>query len=444
MKKSVFKSFVWLIIPSISIPTLVLLFYTQSKARENEFVDYLALVISIIILTTVLIIIVANFIARKLTGDILSSLDRLDFDSDNINLCDELTKYSAKVTRQKMQLNAKIEELSNRAETIEAITGNMREGLILVDNSGLVLSANKSALEIFGSNLERKSIKHICRDESFQDAIEKCIAGESINIKMERNTGFFAVFFSPVLSGSKTNGAVILLHDVTESHRAETVRREFSANVSHELKTPLTTISALAEMIAQDIAKADDVKNFAERINEQSGRLLVLIDDIIRLSEFDEQRLNEEYSTFDIWELAETVINSLQEASGSVELQLTGERINISANHRMIGELLYNLVDNAIRYNTDNGRVTVSLSLVDENSCMIAVTDTGIGISEEHHSRVFERFYRADKSRCKKTGGTGLGLSIVKHIAEYHDGSVSLESTVGAGTTIRVLLPVAR
>ena len=253
---------------------------------------------------------------------------------------------------------------------------------------------------------------------------------------MERNSRIYTVFFSPVVSSGNTRGAVILFHDTTERQIAEKQRREFTANVSHELKTPLTTISALSEMIMQGIAKEDDIKTFAGRINEQSGRLLVLIDDIIRLSEFDEGGLNREITNFDLWELAETVINALRENAGSIEIKLTGEHFNISANSRLIDELLYNLIDNGIKYNNENGRVTVELIRADDGLCTIRVSDTGIGISEEHHQRIFERFYRAEKSRSKKTGGTGLGLSIVKHITEQYNGSLELESTVGVGTTI--------
>jgi len=257
---------------------------------------------------------------------------------------------------------------------------------------------------------------------------------------MERDDKIFTVFFSPVLTRGKTRGAVILFHDATESLRAEQQRREFSANVSHELKTPLTTISALSEMIAQGMAREEDVKGFADRITEQSGRLLVLIDDIIRLSEFDEGKANREAVEFDLWELAETVINALRDNAGGVDIQLNGERFDISANHRMIDELLYNLIDNGVKYNKENGNVMVELTQVENGVCKIAVSDTGIGISNEHHAHVFERFYRAEKSRSKKTGGTGLGLSIVKHIAEYYNGYVELKSEEGVGTTVTCCL----
>jgi two-component system phosphate regulon sensor histidine kinase PhoR len=229
---------------------------------------------------------------------------------------------------------------------------------------------------------------------------------------------------------------VILFHDITDQHKAETQRREFSANVSHELKTPLTTISALSEMIAQGMAKNEDIEGFAKRITEQSGRLLVLIDDIIRLSEFDEGATDKEFTIFNLRQLAALVIDSLKDSAGTIEFELIGGDFNISANRRMMDELLFNLIDNAIKYNRENGKVTVSLSQTTDGRNKISVADTGIGIDKVHHTRVFERFYRVDKSRSKKTGGTGLGLSIVKHITERHGGTLEIESVENQGTTI--------
>jgi len=214
-------------------------------------------------------------------------------------------------------------------------------------------------------------------------------------------------------------------------------RREFSANVSHELKTPLTTISALSEMMANGMVKASDIPDFAGKISNRSKRLIDIIDDIIRLSQFDERKIEKDFSAFDIYELAKTVISALQEkaAERAVTVELTGQPLTITANSRLLDELMYNLVENGIKYNKDGGSVTVNICEEGE-WCKITVTDTGIGVAKEHQGRVFERFYRADNSRSKKTGGTGLGLSIVKHIAEHHGGKVELDSVEGVGTTI--------
>jgi len=352
-----------------------------------------------------------------------------------------LLPYVAKIDRQRQEIREKLSELSQRADTIEAITGNMKEGLILIDSDASTLSANNSAREIFGGRMEQKNIMHIYRDVDFQNAVRQCLAGDNVEMRLERGDRIYSVFLSPVnTAGGVARGAVILFHDATERHRAEKQRREFSANVSHELKTPLTTISALSEMIERGMAKDDDITSFAARISEQAGRLLALIDDIIRLSEFDEGGVKKEDTVFDLWELTETMITELRENAADVKIKLTGERFSISANHRLVDELLYNLIDNAVKYNRENGTVTVELRRESAKQYKVSVSDTGIGIPAQHCDRVFERFYRVDQSRSKKTGGTGLGLSIVKHITEYYGGRIELQSKEGAGTTVTCYL----
>jgi len=428
------------------IISVILIFMFYGRTEYNGMVTYLGIAISAIVAIMIVILIAANITARKLTDKVVRSLEDIGLDSPNITDYDELMQFIVNIKDQKRSYVKKIGELSKRADTIETIMDSMQEGLILIDEDGFILSANNSAHQVFGVNIEKRNLMHIYREGNFQVALEKCIDGENTEIQMERSEKIYTVYFSPVFSAEHprgngpARGAVILIHDATESQLAEKQRREFSANVSHELKTPLTTISALAEMIAQGIAKEEDIKSFADRINEQSGRLLALIDDIIRLSEFDEGKANMEATVFDLWELAESVISSLRDNKGNVEIILTGERFCISANHRMIDELIFNLIDNGIKYNKENGKVTVKLAQMDDKVCMISVADTGIGINNEHHAHIFERFYRADKSRSKKTGGTGLGLSIVKHITEYYKGRVELESTEGTGTTVTCYL----
>ena len=446
MKKQFRTSIIWISFPCIIVLSVFLIYLFYRGIEDNGTVTYIGIAVSAIIAIMVLILILANYAARKLTSNIIESLEDIGLDSPNITDYDELMQFIVNIKDQKRTYRARIEELSKRADTIETIMNSMQEGLILIDEDGSILSANNSAHRVFGVNIEKRNLMHIYREGNFQNALEKCIEGENTELRMERDDRIYTVFFSPVFSTSRpqdsgpARGAVILIHDATESQIAEKQRREFSANVSHELKTPLTTISALAEMIAQGIAKEEDIKSFADRINEQSGRLLALIDDIIRLSEFDEGKANVEAVDFDLWELAETVITSHLENKNNVEILLTGERFNISANHRMIDELLYNLIDNGIKYNKENGKVTIDLTQTEDGLCKISVTDTGIGIGTEHHSHVFERCYRADKSRSKKTGGTGLGLSIVKHITEYYNGRLELESAEGTGTTVTCYL----
>ena len=440
MRKRIYSRIIWVTLPCVLILSVALIYLLYDGAENDGLVSYLAIAVTATIAVILIALIFANYLARKLTENIIASLENMDLSRGSLGIYDELVPFAVSIEQQKQVIRDRVEELSSRTDSIETITGNMQEGLILIDGDGTILSANKSAHQIFGENIEHKNIIHICRDDDFHNVVEKCIEGESAEMQIQRDVKVYTVFLSPVFSNGNTRGAVILFHDATERHRAEKQRREFSANVSHELKTPLTTISALSEMIAQGMAKEDDIRAFAGRITEQSGRLLVLIDDIIRLSEFDEGRASREVTIFDLWELAETVINALRDNAGAIEIMLTGERFDISANHRMIDELLYNLIDNGVKYNNENGKVTVELTRVENGLCKISVSDTGIGIHEEHHPHVFERFYRAEKSRSKKTGGTGLGLSIVKHITEYYNGSLELESAEGVGTTVTCYL----
>ena len=407
--------------------------------------NFLYRFIPVFLLCLVLAACLAFFAARRLTRRITAPINDINLDAPELTEYEELLPLMKKIAEQKREIARQIAALQNRADTIEAITDSMKEGLLLIDSTGIVLTANKSALDIFSeADMAQKNILHICRDMEFQQGVKACLSGANAEIAFMRGGRVYNVFFSPVCSGEEISGGVILFFDITEKHTAEKQRRAFSANVSHELNTPLTTISALSEMIENGMAKEGDVKAFAEKISGQTKRLLNIIEDIIRLSEFDEGKINREYSNFDLHELAESVSDALQTKADEkcVSVSITGEHVQMTANRQMIDELLYNLIDNAIKYNRENGTVTIMLSKED-GFCKIAVSDTGIGISKEHQGRVFERFYRVDKSRSKKTGGTGLGLSIVKHIAEHHGGRIRLQSEPGQGTRIEVSLPVA-
>ena len=405
--------------------------------------------------SAVLILVFANFAARRLTKRIVDPIAAIGFTVDAAlppvgapaDVYDELLPYVRKIDGQRREISQRIAELESRADTIEAITGNMKEGLVLIDNDGLILAANKSARDIFG-DMERKAMVHICRDQEFQLRVGLCLAGGNAEMSLKRGGKIFSVLFSPVHSGG-----AIFFFDVTERTMAEQRRKEFSANVSHELKTPLTTICALSEMIGAGMAKPGDVARFAGRISEQAGRLIAVIDDIIKLSEFDEGSASKERTEFCLYDLAEEAAVAFRGNAKGVAVLLSGERFGITANRRMVDELLCNLIDNGVKYNKDGGTVSIEVSREGGEGgegghadaqggplCKISVSDTGIGIPEQHQAYVFERFYRVDKSRSKKTGGTGLGLSIVKHIAECHGGRVELESAEGAGTTVTCYL----
>ena len=396
--------------------------------------NFLTRFIPIFLICLLLAAFFALIAARRLTRSITAPINHIDLDTPELMEYEELLPLMKKIAAQKREIAAQISALQHRADTIEAITAGMKEGLLLIEGTGAVLAANRSALDIFGgTDLTHQNILHVCRDMEFQRGVKACLSGESAALAFSRDNRAYHVLTSPVQSG----GGVILFFDVTERQEAEKQRRRFSANVSHELKTPLTTISALSEMIENGMAKDADVPAFAEKISKQAKRLLNIIEDIIRLSEFDEGKITREDTTFDLYELAQSVMEALQAQADEkhVTVSITDERPQITANRQMIDELLYNLMDNAIKYNKENGSVEVALHHED-GFCKITVSDTGIGIPEKHQGRVFERFYRVDKSRSKQTGGTGLGLSIVKHIAEHNGGRVELESVPGEGTAV--------
>jgi len=404
-------------------------------------------VIPVIVIITAVVLIIARFVALRLTENIVKPLSVIDFNAENAVVYDELTPYIKKIEKQKSEIDAQICELKNRTGTINLISDNMKEGLLLISLNGTVLKANKSASLIFGADdITGEGILHICRETDFTNAVKRCLNGENCEIMFKRGSKIYSVFFRPSRlsqSGGEIDGAIILFFDSTSKAIAEKQRREFSANVSHELKTPLTTILGLSELIESGMAKKEHIHDFAGKITEQTRRLMDIIDDIIKLSEFDEgvYGKNDNRDNFGLYELASSVIASLSRKAEekNVEVKLTGEEIMINADRLMLDEMLYNLIDNAVSYNNPGGSVTVDLSQSGEYR-VITVTDTGIGIPEKHLDHVFERFYRVDKSRSKKTGGTGLGLSIVKHIAEEHGGKVEIKSEVGQGTEIKCFI----
>ncbi|MDR2558579.1 MAG: hypothetical protein LBC86_03410 [Oscillospiraceae bacterium] len=391
----------------------------------------------------VLILILAAMLARRLAKNILAPLNWIDFTGENIAAYDELVPYMKKIDRQKREINAQITALEEKAGTIEAIMTNMREGVLLLDRNQMILMANKSVSEFIGGGIDYtgKSILEAVRAVDFTECVKKAFSGERCSLTTITGRRAAEIFFSPVKSCGKVDGLIILFFDVTEKYESEKQRREFSANVSHELKTPLTSISGLSELLENNMVKAEDVSGFGAKISKQAKRLINIINDIIKLSEFDEAKADKEKEIFELYALAESVINAFPANSKGVKINLSGSRFDVSANRLMLDELLVNLIDNGVKYNKDGGTVTVSL-LRGYGFYKIIVEDTGIGIPREHHNRIFERFYRIDKSRCKKTGGTGLGLSIVKHIAEHHGGRVELVSTEGEGTSVSCLFTI--
>ena len=386
-------------------------------------------------------VVVALLLSHKMAKDIVKPLNELDLENPAENeTYDELTPILTKLNKQHKQITRQMGELRRKSDEFEQITASMNEGLVLLDRKGVVLSINTAAKKLFSADETAVGRAFLTLDRSIDmsRAIEKAFDGKRAEFREERNGSEYQFVINRTESDGIVAGIVILCFDVTETAFAERNRKEFTANVSHELKTPLQSIIGSAELLENGLVKPEDTKHFVGNIKNEAARLVSLINDIIRLSQLDEdsELANE---SVDLYDVASEVIEVLtvSAAKKRVELQLNGESCVMNGIRRYLYEIIYNLCDNAIRYNKDGGKVTIDLKQKDGN-IVLSVIDTGIGIPAEHHSRIFERFYRVDKSHSKETGGTGLGLSIVKHAVAYHGGTIKLDSKLGEGTTITV------
>ena len=381
---------------------------------------------------------ISYFLAGKLTKRIIHPINAVDLDAQLSAPYDELAPFVQTISRQRERIAQQMADLKDRADTMAAIMDSMNEGLILIDRKGNILSVNQSAVKIFAVTHELigKSILEVLRDVALGDPMRAALSGQHSELELSRGSSVYRVFFSPAAD----NGAVILFLDVTEKTVAERLRREFSANVSHELKTPLTTIYGNVEMLENAMVKEADQKQFYQKIRNEAARLMRLIEDIMMLSRLDEGHHAARAEDVDLISVTSEVLESLapKARERDVTIDISGSG-SLPANRSQMVEMMYNLLDNAIKYNLPGGNVRVQINQLDQ-AVQIIVADTGIGIPKEAQSRVFERFYRVDTSRSKQTGGTGLGLAIVKHIAAIYHGSVELWSAVDEGTCITVTL----
>lgn len=386
---------------------------------------------------------VSAILARVISKRIVQPINRLDLENPAANNCyDELSPLLTKISKQHKEIEENIARIKKKSDEFEQIIAAVNEGLILMNKDGRIISMNNAAVSIFEAdgNMAGKNFLHLNHSLEFQQAIEKALAGESSCLDIDRGGRKFRVNINSIKSDGEMLGAVILAFDVTEQANAEKARQEFTSNVSHELKTPLQTIIGSAELFQNGLVKPEDADRFIGHIKKEAQRLVTLVNDIIHLSQLDEGSAARRENV-DVFEIAHSVVSLLKSEADSrkVTLELTGEKVEIFGVRQYIHEIIYNLCDNAIRYNKENGKVSVNIT-PKGSKAVITVSDTGIGIPEEHQSRIFERFYRVDKSHSKETGGTGLGLSIVKHAVAEHGGTISLESTAGKGTSIRVEL----
>ena len=386
-------------------------------------------------------VVVAIIMSNKMATSIVKPLNELDLEHPaNNNTYEELTPILTKLNKQHKQIESQLALLREKSDELNQITASMSEGLILLDNKGFVLSMNEAAKKLFG--IEHTPVGRdfltVDRSSEMNRAINKAFEGNRSEFRETRNGNEYQFIINRTESEGKVIGLVILCLDVTDSAFAERNRKEFTANVSHELKTPLQSIIGSAELLENGLVKPEDTGRFIGNIKNEAQRLVSLINDIIRLSQLDEDAEIPTESV-DLLEVANEVaeVLSASAAKRQVSVSVDGESCTINGIRRYLYEIIYNLCDNAIRYNKEGGKVNVSVKQDGENT-VVTVSDTGIGIPPEHHSRIFERFYRVDKSHSKETGGTGLGLSIVKHAVAYHKGKVTLDSVPDEGTTITI------
>lgn len=418
-----------------------------SSTQYSAFALVLQLIQPVLCIIFVMLILAGVF-ASKIAEKIVEPINELDLEKPDENeVYEEVAPLLGKINRQNRQIRTQLEEARRNQEEFSIITENMQEGLLVIDSYTMILSGNSSAWKIFQVDKPGtgRSVYSLDRNEDFRKVIETVLEGKHGSALLHLDNEFVQLIANPVNRDGKTVGAVLLLMNETEKVQRENLRREFSANVSHELKTPLTSISGFAEIIQDGFVKEEDVKKFAGRIYKEAQRLIRLVEDTIRISQLDEGENPYEWENIDLYTVAKDVCGNLNEAAKkkNVHLYIEGERMICRTVRPILEEILYNLCDNGIKYNKDNGIVSILIRDLG-NEVQLSVEDNGIGIPREDRKRVFERFYRVDKSHSKEIGGTGLGLSIVKHGVTFLGGTLKLVSEVDKGTEITVTLPKNR
>ena len=392
-----------------------------------------------------LMIVLSGLFASRLSKKVVEPVNKLDLEHPEENeVYEEVAPLLSRMYKQNREIKNQIDTARRQQEEFAIITENMQEGLVVIDRYTMILSGNASVWKLFHVNGPKngESVYVLNRSEEFQSIIDKALGGKNNEAVLKVDGSDIHVVANPVMREEQVEGAVLLLVNVTEKLEREKLRREFSANVSHELKTPLTSISGFAEIIQDGYVKEEDVRAFAGRIYKEAQRLITLVEDVIRISQLDEGEVPYEWTETDLYQTAKNVFGTLSEAAKKqdVHLYIEGDRVQLHTVPNILEEVLFNLCDNAIKYNKPGGNVCICLTENEESVC-ISVKDNGVGIPKEDQSRVFERFYRVDKSHSKEIGGTGLGLSIVKHGVSFLGGEVELESTPGQGTEITVSFP---
>ncbi len=401
-----------------------------------------------VVMVLIIVFAIAVILADMMTKKIIKPINELNLDVPSSNeVYDEFAPLLRRLKQQNEKIEDTMDELRRRQIEFSAITDNMGEGFMILDSKANILSYNASALKILDVNEDNcihKNVLSVNRSIEFIEAVETASNGQSVEKIFESGGRIYVLMANPVIVDSKIAGIVFIMVDETEKEEREKMRKEFSANVSHELKTPLTAISGYAEIMKNGIVKPEDMIRFSEKIYKEAGRLIVLVGDIIKISRLDERDVELEKEVVDLYEVGNDVLQRLSDKAmeNDVSVSISGSKVVYNGVKQVIDEMIFNLCENAIKYNKKEGNVTLSINR-ENGEAVITVSDTGIGIPLADIDRVFERFYRVDKSHSKETGGTGLGLSIVKHAAAYHGGRVEMNSILNQGTNVKIFLPNA-
>ncbi|MGI6190349.1 MAG: sensor histidine kinase [Eubacterium sp.] len=419
-----------------------------SASRHSAFsllIGVIPAICFVILAAIILSLILASRLAKRIAAP-LNDLD-LDHPLDNEDEYEEIAPLLDRIYRQQIELGHQRDILDEKQTQIDTILEHAQEGMVLLTQNGRIVSINHEASEILqtGQNCTGHDILAYGREAALQGLLARAIQGETLEEKLALGEEVYQVNASPILEQENVVGIVILFFNITEREKNEQMRREFTANVSHELKTPLHAISGYAELLMNKMVKPDDVPEFSNKIYTETQRMVRLVEDIIRLSHLDEGVPDLTAENVDMFEISQQTVQELsaEADAAKVKMEVTGESTKVCGYPSLLHEIVRNLVENAIKYNHENGDVRVSVESKDSR-CILKVADHGIGIAHEDLNRIFERFYRVDKSHSRASGGTGLGLSIVKHAVQIHRGTISVDSKVGEGTTITVSLPLAK
>ena len=412
-----------------------------STTQQSIIVILLGLIYPIIIIL-VIALIITLILSYRVSKSIINPINALDLEHpENNDTYEELTPLLKKISAQKRHINEQIRTAEQKQEEFRLITENMTEGFLVIDNQANLLTYNSAALKLLDiTDVQEGTVLMLNRTKGFRDTVQRVLTGEHSESTINIDDKHYNLIANPVYENDRVIGAVIVILDVTEYTNREKMRSEFTSNVSHELKSPLTSISGFAEIMMAGDVPSETVVDFSKTIYKEAQRLISLVSDIIKISELDEKNTGFEQEPVELFELSKSVTERMKPVAEkrNITLNVLGGTAKVMGVSKILEEMIENLVDNAVKYNKDNGTVDVIVTSSD-NTCELVVRDTGIGIPQSEQSRVFERFYCVDKSHSKLVGGTGLGLSIVKHGAMFHEAQIKLESTEGKGTSISLI-----